>query len=64
MASNLENVERFKLNIFALVSQHVHHHLKVRLLCNVPCHDVEVGAIEENLAKKLKRLSFGYIVVG
>ena len=47
----LEHMESFKLNILALISKKVHHHLKVGLVRDVTCHHVEVGPIEENLAK-------------
>ena len=47
----LEYMESFKLNILALISKKVHHHLKVSLVRDVTCHHVEVGPIEENLAK-------------
>ena len=47
----LEHMESFKLNVLALISKKVHHHLKVGLVRDVTCHHVEVGPIEENLAK-------------
>lgn len=47
----LEHMESFKLNVLALISKEVHHHLKVGLVRDVTCHYVEVGPIEENLAK-------------
>ena len=47
----LEHMESFKLNVLALISEEVHHHLEVGLVRNVACHHVEVGPIEENLAK-------------
>ena len=44
-------MERLKLNILALISQEVHHHLEIRLIGDVPRHDVEICPIEENLAE-------------
>lgn len=42
---NLEYMERLELYVLALVSQHVHHHLQVPFVSDVPCHDVEIGPI-------------------
>jgi hypothetical protein len=47
-------VERLKLNVLALVSQKVHHHLEVGLVGDVPCHDRVVCAVEQDLAKELE----------
>jgi hypothetical protein len=57
-------VKGFELNVLALVAQHVHHHLEVRLLSDITCHDTEISAIEQYLAKKFERLPFGDVVIG
>lgn len=44
--TDLEDMKRFELNVLALVAQHVHHHLEVRLLGDIPCHDTEISTIE------------------
>jgi len=43
--TDLEHMERLKLNIFTLVTQQVHHHLQVRLIRNIPRHHIEIGPI-------------------
>ena len=43
--ANLEHVEGLELDVLALVTQEVHHHLEIGLACDVPRHDVEVRAI-------------------
>lgn len=57
-------MKRFELNVLALTAQHVHHHLQIRLLSDITCHDVEIGAIEQDLAEKLERLPFRDVVLG
>jgi len=52
--TDLEDVKRFKLNVLALVAQHVHHHLEVRLLGDITCHDTEIGTIEQYLAEEFE----------
>lgn len=47
-------MERFKLNVFALVPEQVHHHFEVGLARDVSGHDVEIGTVEENLAQQLE----------
>lgn len=42
-------MEGFELNVLALVSEEVHHHLEVRLVRDVARHDVEVGPVEQDL---------------
>ena len=59
---HLEHMKRFELNVFALVPEEVHHHLEVRLVRYVPCHNVEVGSIEENFAQELQGLPLRYVV--
>jgi hypothetical protein len=53
-----------ELDILALVLKQVHDQLQVRLVRDVPRHHVEVGTIEEDLAKKLQRLALGNVVRG
>lgn len=62
--TDLEDVKGFELNVLALVAQHVHHHLEVRLLSDITRHDTEIGTVEQYLAKKFERLPFGDVVVG
>ena len=57
-------MERLELNVLALVTQHVHHHLEIRVVGNVARHDVEVCAVEEDLAEELERLTLCDVVVG
>ena len=52
--TDLEDVECFKLDIFALVPEQVHHHLEIGLACNVSGHDAEISTIQENLAQQLE----------
>ena len=44
-------MERLELNVLALVAQQVHHHLQVSVVGDVPGHDREVGAVEQDLAE-------------
>ena len=62
--TDLEYVERLELNVLALIPQEVHHHLEIRFVRDVPRHDVEVGAIEQNLAEELQGLPLGDVVLG
>lgn len=59
---DLEDVECLELDVAALVAKHVHHHLQVRLVRDVPRHDVEVGAVEQDLAEQLERLPLRDVV--
>ncbi len=43
--TNLEDMECLKLDILALVSEQIHHHLQIRLIRNVPSHYVEICAV-------------------
>lgn len=61
---DLEDVECLELDVAALVAEHVHHHLQVRLVRDVPRHDVEVGAVEQDLAEQLERLPLRDVVRG
>lgn len=62
--TDLEDMERFKLNVTALVSQQVHHHLEVGLVSDVTRHNGVIRSIEQDLAEKFDRLSFGDVVGG
>ena len=44
--THLEDMEGLKLDVLALITEHVHHHLEVRLMRNVLGHDVEIGAVQ------------------
>jgi hypothetical protein len=57
-------VKRLKLDIPALVSQKVHHHLQVCLRADVAGHDTVIRPIEQDLAKQLERLSLVDVVGG
>lgn len=43
--TNLEHMESLELNILALISQQIHHHLEIGFVSDVPSHHVEVGPI-------------------
>lgn len=60
--THLEYMERLKLDVLAFISQEVHHHLEVGFICDVACHNVEVGAIQEDFTKELQGLAFCHIV--
>lgn len=53
-AAHLEDVEGLKLDVAALVSQHVHHELEVVGLADVFRHHGEVVSIQEQLAEELE----------
>jgi hypothetical protein len=57
-------VKGLELDILALVAQEVHHHLQISLVRDVAGHDVEVCAVEEDLAEELEGLAFCDVVVG
>lgn len=50
----LEYMERLELNVLAFITEEVHHHLEVGIVCNIARHDAEVGTIEEYLAKQFE----------
>ena len=56
-------MERLKLDVLTLVPEHVHHHLQVGLVGDIPGHNIEICAVEQDLSEELKRLSLGYIVL-
>lgn len=47
MSAHLEDVECFKLDVSAVISQQVHHQLQVLCPTDVPRHDSEVVPIQE-----------------
>jgi hypothetical protein len=57
-------VERLKLDVLALISQEVHHHLEVRFVGNVLGHDIEIGSVKKDLPQQLERLSLRDIIIG
>ncbi|KAI3487715.1 hypothetical protein L1887_48321 [Cichorium endivia] len=59
---HLEHVEGLKLDVLAAVAQQIHHHLEVVLARNVARHDGKVGAVQQDLAEQLERLSLGDVV--
>lgn len=61
---DLEDMECLELDVAALVAEHVHHHLQVRLVRDVARHDVEVGAVKQDLAEQLERLPLRDVVRG
>lgn len=52
--TNLENVERLKLDVPALVAEEVHYQLEVGFVRDVPGHDVEVRSVQKNFSKELE----------
>ena len=50
----LEYMERLELNVLALITEEVHHHLKVGIVCNIARHDAEVGTVQKYLAKQFE----------
>ena len=50
----LEYMECLKLNVLAPITEKIHHHLEVGVVCNVTCHDAEVGTVQKYLAEKFE----------
>ena len=59
----LEHVEGLELNVLALVAEEIHHHLEIRLACDIPGHHVEVRTVEQDLAEELERLALRDVIV-
>jgi hypothetical protein len=59
----LEHMERLKLDVLTLVSEHIHHHLQVGLAGDIPGHNIEIRPVKQDLSEELKRLSLGYVVL-
>lgn len=55
LCAHLEDVKCFKLDVSAVVSQHVHHQLEVLGLTDVFCHDSKVVSVQKKFPKELKR---------
>lgn len=52
--THLENMKRFKLDVPALVSQHIHHEFEVLGLADVFRHHSKVMSVQEKFAEELK----------
>jgi len=52
--TRLEDVERLELDAAALVLEQDHHELQVVHLRNVPHHRLHIGAVQQDLAQKLR----------
>jgi len=50
---DLEHMECLELDVLALISKEVHHHLQVGFVGNVAGHNVEICPIEQDLAQEL-----------
>ena len=50
----LEYMERLELNVLALITEKVHHHLKIGIIRNIARHDAEVGTVQKYLAKQFE----------
>lgn len=50
----LKYMERLELNVLAFITEEVHHHLKVGVVCNIARHYVEVGTVQKYLAKQFE----------
>ena len=57
---DFEHVEGLELDALALVAQQVHHQLEVRRVANVSRHDVEVGAVQQELSQQLRQATHQY----
>ena len=54
LITDLEHMEGVELDVLALVAEHVHHHLEVRLVRDIARHDIEVCPVEQDLAQQLE----------
>jgi hypothetical protein len=57
-------MKRLELDVLALISKEVHHHLEVGFVGYVSSHHVEVRTVKEDLPKELERLPLGDVIVG
>lgn len=57
-------MESLKLDILTLISKQIHHHLEIRLIRDVSCHDRKVGTIKKDLAEEFEGLALGDVVCG
>lgn len=60
---DLKDMECFKLDVPAVVSEHVHHQLQVFCSADVLGHYCEVVSVEEQFPEQLQRLPLGDVVV-
>ena len=51
--ADLEHMECLELDVLALISKEVHHHLQVGFVGNVAGHNIEICPIEQDLAQEL-----------
>ena len=51
---DLKDMEGLELDVFALVLEEVHHVLEILLVRDVPCHDVEICPVQQNLSEELE----------
>lgn len=52
--NDLKDVERFELDVAAVVSQHVHHQFQVLGSTDVFGHDCEVVSVQQEFSQKLR----------
>lgn len=50
----LEHMESLKLNVSALISQHVHHEFEVLWVADVLCHYSEVVSVQQQFTQELQ----------
>lgn len=55
LCAHLEDVKCFKLDVSAIVSQHVHHQLEVLGHTDVFRHDSKVVSVQKKFPKELKQ---------
>ncbi|GMT31805.1 hypothetical protein PFISCL1PPCAC_23102, partial [Pristionchus fissidentatus] len=60
---HLKDVEGLELDALALLLEEVHHQLEVVRVRDVPSHDVEVVAVEQQLAQQLQTLPPRHVVL-
>ena len=59
----LENVERFELDVLAVIPEHVHHRFEVFWLADILSHDGEVSPVQQQLPEQLEGLPPSDVVV-
>lgn len=60
---DLEHMEAFVLHHFAVIPKQIHANLEVLAAVNVRCHDIVVGAVEQELAEKFNRLALRNVTI-
>ena len=58
MSTHLEDMEGLKLDVAAVVSQHVHHQLQVLSPADVLGHHSEVVSVQKKLSQELQNTLF------